>query len=196
MKGRFSNLRHPVFPKSRSVPVPELRTHDVDYRVMPGPVLYSTNPWFATDIATKYFGGRHFVWCCEYFDVSKSPALSATALIAPSSTPKVIYDQLRADVEQEEHHSARLKGYRKTFSRLAKIWHSTGSITDIQRDDILGTLKRPSWKIWRPLLFVIPREPIEAAKRLLSVAPKDRASHGPELQILDLMPHEFDIIEF
>ena len=35
---------------------------------MPGPVLYSTNPWFATEIASKYRGGNYFAWVSEYFD--------------------------------------------------------------------------------------------------------------------------------
>lgn len=161
-----------------------------------GTVLYSTNPWFATDVATKYCGGRHFVWCCEYYDPAKAPSGSAARLVAPSSTPKVIYEQLREDVLGEDKHSSRIKGYRKTFGRLARDWHSKGAITDEQRDDILATLKPGSWKIWRPLLFVIPRAPIEAAGRLITVPATARAAHGPELQIRDLMPDEFDIIEF
>ena len=161
-----------------------------------GPVLYSTNPWFAHDVSVRYCGGRHFVWCCEYFDTSKAPAGSAAALVAPSSTPKVIFEQLRLEVLGEERHSTRIQNYRKTFKRLARTWHSDGAISDEQRDDILATLRQTSWKIWRPLLFVIPAAPIVAAKRLIEVNASARAGHGPELQIRDLMPNEFDIIEF
>jgi hypothetical protein len=56
--------------------------------------LYSTNPWFAIDVATKYRKGIFFAWVCEYFDSSTAPARSAGAIIAPSSNPRKIYEDL------------------------------------------------------------------------------------------------------
>lgn len=160
------------------------------------PILYSTNPWFSHDVATRYLGGRHFIWCCEYFDISKAPAGSAAAHVPPSSTPKVIYDQLQLDVDAEDRHSNRIAGYRKTFARLARSWYSSGVVSDAQKDEIIAAARQPSWKIWRPLLYVIPVAPIAAGGRLLEIKADLRAAHGPELQIIDLMPHEFDILEF
>lgn len=55
-------------------------------------------------------------------------------------------------------------------------------------------MKSSSWKIWRPVLYVIPRAPIELAGRLHQVPHPDRASYGPELQIDDLHRNEFDLI--
>ena len=55
--------------------------------------------------------------------------------------------------------------------------------------------KSPSWKIWRPVLYVIPREKIETSGRLKTVPHKNRAAFGTELQITDLHTDEFDIIE-
>ena len=69
---------------------------------MGGPVFYSTNPWFATEVANKYRGGVHFAWVCECFDSSKAAAGSAAALIAPSSNPKRIYDTLYEDCKNED----------------------------------------------------------------------------------------------
>jgi hypothetical protein len=160
-----------------------------------GPILYSTNPWLATDISDRYRGGVYFVWCCECFDTEKAPPGSPAAAIAPSSNPRGIYDQLRRDWKGEDWHSALLRGYRKIFKRLANDWFSTSEITLAQRDEILANLRPGSWRIWRPVLYVIPRAPIEAAKRLEPVKRRDRAGYGPELRIVDLRRTEFDIIE-
>lgn len=135
------------------------------------------------------------MWCSEHYDPTSAPAGSAGAAIAPSSSPKGIYDQLHGDCDREDTHSALIKGYSKTFRRLATQWLSTSEITKDQHDEIVSAITSKSWKIWRPVLFVIPRHPIESSGRLLTVPHKRRAAYGPELQILDLAAAEFDMIE-
>lgn len=162
---------------------------------MPGPILYSVNPWFATEVARKYRGGIHFAWVCECFDTTKADAGSAASMIAPSSNPSRIYRLLAEECAAEEGHSANIKGYRKTFSRLAKDWLADGTLTELQYDEMIASVRAPSWRIWRPILYIIPRQPIESARRLHSVARNARAGYGPELQIVDLALHEFDTIE-
>lgn len=161
----------------------------------PPPLLYSTNPWFATDLARAYRGGKHFCWCSEHFDSAAAPSATAASLVAPSSNPKRIYYQLHDDVSKEDKHSHLLKAYRKTFRRLATGWHADGELSDAHRDEIIAKLQPGSWRIWRPILYVIPRAPIEAAGRLKMVPYPKQAGYGPELQIEALMPNEFDIIE-
>lgn len=161
---------------------------------MAGPLLYSTNPWYSTRIA-NYHGGNHFVWCSEYFDPKSAPSGSPEAAIAPSSSPKGIYQILFEDCKREDTHSALIKGYRKTFKRLAKSWCTDGVITATERDEILAVIKSPSWNIWRPILYVIPKDPIVSAGRLISVPSRSRAAYGPENKIESLKAHEFDIIE-
>lgn len=161
---------------------------------MSGPILYSANPWYATEIATKYRGGVHFAWVCECFDSSSSPGGSATALIAPTSNPRRIYRNLSEECKSQEEHSPQIKNYKKTFTRLARTWFSDGSITESQRDEIIASCKAPSWRIWEPVLYVIPKEPIMATGRLSSVPRSDRAGYGPEMQIQALNQGEFDII--
>jgi hypothetical protein len=78
---------------------------------------------------------------------------------------------------------------------LAAEWLAASQIVRDQHDEILATVKAHSWRIWRPLLYIIPRHAIEAAGRLEHVPRKQRAAYGPELRISDLQPHEFDIIE-
>lgn len=161
---------------------------------MARPVLYSANPWISQYFVTKYCDGTHFAWCSECFDPSREAATSAVALLAPSSSPAGIIRRLKADRAGEDVHSELVKRYRKTFKRLATQWLAAGLIREQDREDIVATLKSPSWRIWEPLLYVIPRDPIECAGRLVSVPHSERASMAPEYQIVDLASHEFDII--
>jgi len=143
----------------------------------------------------KYQGGLHFAWCSEYYDPAIAPAGSAAAAIAPSSSPKGIFDALKADCEREEKHSALIKNHRKTFKRLAGKWLADGQITRGDHDEIVAVMTAPSWRIWRPVLYIIPRAPIEAAGRRKKVPLSARAAYGPEFQISDLHRSEFDLIE-
>lgn len=161
---------------------------------MAGPVLYSTNPWIAHQLTKEYLNGIHYVWCSEYFDPAMAPPGSVCSAIAPSSSPKGIFEALKRDCDNEDTHSALIKNYRKTFKRLAKNWLADSTIGKSDHEEILARLKSNSWKIWRPVLYVIPRENIDKGNRLIKVPLKYRASIGPELQIHDLALHEFDII--
>lgn len=161
---------------------------------MPGPILYSTNPWYSTEVANKYCKGVHLVWVSEQFDSLSLSTHSAAALIGATSVPKKIYEQLYAECKTEDGHSPIIKGYKKTFRRLAKAWAADKSITVDERDEILATVNSSSWRIWRPLLYVIPRAVIDPS-RISAVTRPDRAAYGPELRIVDLLPQEFDIIE-
>lgn len=162
---------------------------------MAGPILYSTNPWITHDIVTRYCGGRFFVWCSEYYDPAMAPPGSAQAAVAPSSSPKGIYDTLWEDWTREDSHSALISGYRRTFKRLAAGWVANGSITETQAKEIVATVTSRSWKIWRPQLFVIGRSSIVPDTRIAQVLHARRAGYGPELQIADLRVTEFDMIE-
>ncbi len=79
--------------------------------------------------------------------------------------------------------------------RLARDWLSDGSLTLPEHDEIIAAVRGWTWTIWRPVLYVIPRSPLELAGRIQAVPRRDRAAHGPELQIKDLRRDEFDIIE-
>lgn len=161
---------------------------------MAGPILYSANPWFAHDVAQRYRKGIYFAWVSDYFDAATAPSATSMAAIAPSSNPSHIYENLWQDVTSEDRHSSLIKGYKKTFRALAAAWTADGSITQRERDEIYSVIQSPSWKVWRPVLYVIARDKI-APSRIVNVAHKSRAGHGPEMQIKDLLSHEFDLIE-
>lgn len=159
-----------------------------------GAAFYSTNPWFSTEIAERYRGGRYFAWVCEYFDASEAPPGSAGSLIAPSSNPRKIYEDLLYEYRAQEEHPRVIRDHRKTFRRLAKDWKAKGEINDAQLAEIIASVNASSWKIWKPVLYVIPSRTIDPA-RVISVARSARAGYGPEHQILDLRRDEFDIID-
>jgi hypothetical protein len=161
---------------------------------MTGPLLYLANPWFATEIASRYRGGNYFAWVCEYFDTNHAPAGSAGALIAPSSNPRKIYDDLLQEHNAEEEHSRIIKDHKKTFRRLAKQWLADGVIGQDQYDEIVASVNATSWRIWKPVLYIIPRAAIDPS-RIQEVQRKDRAGYGPEYRIIDLKRHEFDIVD-
>ena len=162
---------------------------------MAGPILYSTNPWIAYEISRKYRNGIHFAWVSEYFDSSTAPAGSSGAAIAPSSNPRAIYDNLWHDCDKEDTHSFLIKGYKRTFKRLAVAWCADGSITSIQKDEIFSIVDSKSWKIWRPTLYAIAKDLVIPENRIKTMALRNRAAYGPEMQIEDLKTHEFDLIE-
>lgn len=162
---------------------------------MAGMAFYSANPWFASEIAKRYLGGRHFAWVSDFFDTEReSPAGSSGHLIAPSSNPRKIYADLLHECRAQEEHSRIIRDHRKTFERLGKKWMADGTITKAQYDEIIASARAPSWRIWQPILYVIPRANISAS-RVIEVQRKDRAGYGPEKQIVDLQLSEFDVID-
>jgi hypothetical protein len=162
---------------------------------MSGTILYSTNCRFAHDIAMTYRNGMHFAWVSECYDASKQPIGTPAAATPPSSSPKEIYDNLWKDCEREDSHSDTIKRIKKTFKKLAATWRAEKSITEGDYKEIVGLVHSNSWKIWRPVLYVIPKAPIVAAGRLITVPRTGRAGYGPEGQIIDLHNLEFDVIE-
>jgi hypothetical protein len=167
---------------------------DVGLGKMAGPILYSANPWYSAEIARKFRNGNHFARVCEFFDSTDATAGSAGELIAPSSNPRKIYDDLLQEYRAQEEHSRIRKEHRRKFERLGKQWYSAGELTKDQLDELLASVRAPSWKIWKPVLYVIPRQGI-AAGRIKEVPRRDRAGYGPEFQIVDLRSDEFDIVD-
>jgi hypothetical protein len=162
---------------------------------MAGTILYSANCRFAHDIAMKYRNGVHFVWCSEIYDPTTAPAGTPAAAIAPTSSPKGIYDNLYDEWDREDQHGPIIKRLKRSFRRLASEWFADRSIDQTQRDEIIALINSRSWKIWRPVLYIIPKQPIVTADRLIEVPRPGRAAYGPEYQIRDLLHTEFDIIE-
>lgn len=157
--------------------------------------VYSTNPWYSHEVALKYLKGKHFIWCSDCYDPTTSPAVSSSALTAPSSSPKGIFEKLYTDTENEEKNSDLIKKYKKTYRKLAVTWFASGIIDNDQKNEIIATVNSISWRIWRPLLYIVYKAPIIASSRLISVPVTSRAGYGGEWRIEDLDDSEFEIIE-
>jgi hypothetical protein len=129
---------------------------------MAGPIYYSANPWYAKEIAEKYRSNVYFAWVCEYFDSEReAPAGSGGIMIAPSSNPRKIYEDLLCEYKNQEEHSRLIRDYKKTFRRLAKTWLAGSEISQDQFDE----------RIWKPVLYIIPHLSIDRKRIILVKRP-------------------------
>jgi hypothetical protein len=160
---------------------------------MPSPFLYSTNPWFALEVSRRYRNGETYAWCSEYFSSADQAIGTAASLIAASSDPKTIYEQLAHAIDTDDAHDARIRGYKSTFRKLAANWLVEGSISQSSCDEIKASCRSQSFRIWRPVLYIIPRYRVEA--RLQEVPLRKRAGQGMEYILPSLDLGEIDVIE-
>jgi hypothetical protein len=156
-------------------------------------LLYSTNVYLKLLIQEKYYDDMHFVWCSEYFDCQAAPKYSSSTLVAPSSNPASIYKELLRDVNGKDKHSAKITAQKTSFVARAIENFNKGIITVQQKEEIIFMVDDSPFEYWRPLLYVVPTEPIK--DRLALVPINQRAGFGDEYIIKDLKRNEFDIVE-
>ena len=72
-------------------------------------------------------------------------------------------------------------------------WEKSGLISTVDRDEIIYMINNAVWDHWRPLIYIIPRAPVQT--RLALVPMSRRAGFGNKYTIADLTRSEFDIIE-
>lgn len=156
------------------------------------PVFYSTNPIVSLEISKRYFHGKTNVWCSEIFDPSKEAKNSLSSLIGPTSSPKKIADDLLQ--EMHDRHSSKIKGYKATYKRLAKLMLARGVISEKESKEIVSIVLQSGDLIWQPVVYVIPRWIVHNSPRLELVPPRARAGAGIEYKINGLELGEFDTI--
>lgn len=157
-------------------------------------LLYSTNVFLKLLIQQIYRNDVHYVWCSEYFDSKKLSAYTSGVLVAASSNPADIYRDLQHAVQTHDNHNAKIISQKASFISLATTWESDGEISTTQKDDIIYMVTTATFDLWRPLLYVIPRAPVEPQLQLVPV--HKRAGLGNEYIIPSLNRSEFDVIEF
>jgi hypothetical protein len=158
-----------------------------------GHFLYSTNVFLKQEIQRQYRGDIHYVWCSEVFDPKTTGAYTSTALIAPSSSPAAIYRELRRDVDGQDMHSAKIAAQKLSVTKLAIDWDAAGQLKAGEKDEIIYMVQHAGFALWRPVLYVIPRDKVASRISLVPIA--NRAGFGPEYIISDLQRSEFDMIE-
>lgn len=155
-------------------------------------VLYSTNTWLAYGIAQTYYDEIHYVWCTPFFSSNASSGYDYT--IPPSSSPSQIYDGLYEDVRRGDRHSAKIEMNKAGILKGAIAKEKAGVINKRQRLEIFAIVQRAETKDFRPLLYVIPFQPV--AKLVKSVAVEERAHPlSVEYKIEQLHRTLFDVVE-
>lgn len=144
-------------------------------------------------IQERFRGDIHYVWCSELCDSKSAGLYSSAALVPPSSNPADIYRELQRDVKGKDNHSAKISQQKMSLIKVAIEWEKAKEISSDDRDEIIYLTEHASFDDWRPLLYVIPSEPVKS--RLELVPPDKRAGLGVEYIIRDLIRSEFDIVE-
>jgi hypothetical protein len=145
------------------------------------------------EIQERFRNNVHFAWCSERFDSKTADRYSVSASVPPSSNPADIYRVLKAAVEANDQHCWKINEQRIKFQELADDWLRRGEIDQAAWEDILWTVQQPDFSKWRPVVYLIPRAPVQ--DRLVRVRASLCAGTGPEYTIADLRPSEFDMIE-
>ena len=155
-------------------------------------LLYSTNTRLAYQIAQKYYGAEHYVWCTPHFDPRTQARLDAT--VPPSSSPAEIYRGLFDDVQRTDLHSAKIKDNRAGIGNSVEIKYDSGVISLDQAIEILKIVDAAGCQDFRPLLYVIPHALVKAMLREVPVEKK--ASLLSDEFMIDRLPRRFfDVLE-
>lgn len=160
---------------------------------MPPPLLlYSTNTWLAYVIAERYYMGEHYVWCTPHFDSRSLAAVDATT--PPTSTPSEIYHSLDAEVRAGDRHSPKIQENKVGILRGATFKRSIETITEQQESDIAAIVERAETRDFKPILYVIPFQPIA---NLLQEVPVEKRAHPLSVEyVIERLPRgTFDILE-
>lgn len=160
---------------------------------MPGPLLYSANPWIKYHIQKQYRGDRHYVWCSETFDGALLSPLDRGAFVAPSSNPAQIYRELAEAVRKGDRHCARIGELRLGIKQRATQWHLDGNLGTADLEEITALTDSLDLAVWKPYLYIIPRQSVES--RIERVPPDERAGVTIEYRIADLNGSDFDIVQ-
>lgn len=161
---------------------------------MRGTVLYSINVFLKFFIEQEYRHDVHYAWCSDVFDSRKAPAYSRSAQVPPTSNPVDIYRDLQDAVRKTDQHNAKITAQKTSLKALAIRWEGAGEISTSEKDEIIVMVDTASFDLWRPLLYVIPYEPVKLRVSLVPVA--ERAGFGNEYIIADLQRTDFDMIEW
>ena len=155
--------------------------------------LYSTNVFMKFLIQERYRGGRHYVWCSEYFDPTKHSSYGGAYGIPVSSNPAVLYRRYKEDLQSGDTHSALIGSQKASIKARAVEWLGKGEIDQRDLEDITVLVDKGRAEDWRPVIYVISRTLV--ASRLKRVSASQTAGFGMEYVIEDLTHDEFDLIE-
>ena len=153
-------------------------------------LLYSTNSHIAYEIAERFYGGRHFVWCVPNCEASHAAVAAANP---ESSDPFRIYRQLAEAVRKNDQHCTKFDQNRIGMLRGAEEHLKRGSIGQEGFNTIVEMIEHAKIADFAPLLYIIPYGPVE--DRVAPTPPGERANVlSREFKIPDLASAEFDAV--
>jgi hypothetical protein len=156
-------------------------------------ILYSTNSWLAYMIAEKFYGSEHFVWCTPVFDARSLSAY--TASVPPTSCPAEIYRNLYEEVRRKDRHSVKIQENKAGIVRGAGMKNAAGDISAEALKEIGAIVEQAELADFKPLLYVIPFDPV--AKLVKEVPVAKKAHPLSEEYTIERLPRlGFDILEF
>jgi len=155
-------------------------------------LLYSVNTWLSYNIAVRYYGNVHYIWCSTIFSTRNHSEFQATP--PPTSCPSDIYHSLAEEVRRRDGHSAKIADNRSGLINGAQIKFKTGIITDGELHDIKEIVDAAESADFRPLLYLIP---FVGVSHLLNEVPVSKRAHPLSQEyIIEELPSElFDVIE-
>ncbi len=132
-------------------------------------VLYSTNTSLAFNIAQRYYDGLHYVWCAPYSESRAVPA-NVGGVLPPTSSPSDIFHNLWEEVQRGDLHSAAIERNKLGILKGVAFKLSAGVIDKNQAADINAILSLTQIADFKPLLYVIPYQPIAHLAKEVPVA--------------------------
>ncbi len=154
-------------------------------------VLYSTVTWIAHVIAEQYYGNVHYAWCTPCFSPDSDGCQGGR--IVPTSCPSIIYHSLWEEVQAGDLHSSKINENRVGIAKGASFKRKQGVITAKQEKDILKIIDKAQTRDFRPLVYVIPFDPVS---NLVKAVPPTAKAHPLSIEfIIETLPRDrFDII--
>ena len=154
-------------------------------------LLYSTSTWLAYSVAERFYGGIHYAWCSPVYDGRTAPA---HVNIPPSASPAALYRLFRDDVERGDLHSYAIERNTIGIGEGAEAKRRQGVIGPAEEKEIEEMLIRATPRDFRPVLFVIPYEPV---RNLALPVPVSRRANPMSVEYLaEALPRSaFDMIE-
>jgi len=135
----------------------------------------------------------HYAWCSEHFDTGAVGRYQLGSGVPPTSNPASIYRDLKEAVQTNDRHNVKVEQQKVSLKALAVKWEDNQQITTKEKEEIIFMVDHSNITDWRPLIYVIPRPPIETRLKIVPIA--NRASNEIEYIIEDLKSGEFHIME-
>lgn len=155
-------------------------------------ILYSANSVLAYQVAKRYYGDLHYVWCSPGFGSIATSRLYRS--VPPTLSPKERYYRMLNDVKERVRSALTVEETRMGLLRGVEEQRQAGRITIQKGEEILEIIQHATLQDFKPLMYVVPVTS-ELLPRI-RVVPVNQRVHplAEEYIISDLKSDEFDVI--